>query len=680
MVGDLQPAAPLALHRLRSKGKKHYSRLAGRNRSFPERYLSVLERIANKAHLDILIASTRCRVEDRLEDFSLKALQHVDSGISRPLGKTVGEIESMLNEDNEGSEFEISCGMDTEIDIEEGLEELREQVFELTRSLPETQVVGDDSQETTIPVVRLTNHFLESRLIGPLQTFLSAGSESLRRLAFGVKDLVNLTRFNLQNIDTETPDMKAATQDILINALESARREAESVEDFKKSFREEMNILLANAFESLAPARIEKSADELKETLREYTGHRVLTKFGGWRDALARNLEKRITRILYSRSEGLILSNKRKAQKAQVTGSSPVLDLVQAVSPDGKVLKNLPQFYINLFNSRSSIGTEFYVERKADELRMERALARYGEGYTGGVLVLGERNAGKTVFCKHTIKKMFPDGNVHHIFPPKAGYAGVEDLARVVEQVTGVGGNMQGIAATLPRGTVLVFHDLELWFERRRDGLAALGVLAQLLDDFSDKILFVFNTNPHSFALINNLEPMEKKFLSIVQLSPFSTEELKDLILRRHKSSGLRFRWNRKTESRLSEFRMAELFDSYFNYSEGNPGVALNAWLSNIQRASGSVLDIEAPAIPNLSALRNLDEDWLVFLAHCALHKRLTADRLERITDLKEAEFDTMLRQMRNSGLIDEQGRGVFAINRFLEPFLIQVLGEKQLL
>jgi hypothetical protein len=200
------------------------------------------------------------------------------------------------------------------------------------------------------------------------------------------------------------------------------------------------------------------------------------------------------------------------------------------------------------------------------------------------------------------------------------------------------------------------------------------------MDDFSDKILFVFNTNPHSFALINNLEPMEKKFLSIVQLSPFNTEELKDLILRRHKSSGLDFRWNRKTEGRLSDFRMAELFDSYFNYSEGNPGVALNAWLGNISRASGSVLDIVVPAIPNLSALRNLDEDWLVFLAHCALHKRLTAAKLERITDLEEAEFDTMLRQMRNSGLIDEQGRGVFAINRFLEPFLIQVLGEKQLL
>ena len=680
MVGYLQPAIPLMLHGLRGKGKKYYSKLAAQNRSFPERYLAVLERTTNKAHLDILIASTQCRVEDRMEDFSLNAMQQVDSGISRPLGKTMDEIESMLNEAAEETEFELACRMDTEIDIEEGLEELREQVFELTRSLPETLLVGDDTEEASIPVMRLTRHLLESRLIGPLQTFLSAGSESMRRLAFGVKDFVNLTRFNLQNIDAETPDRKGAARDILNNALDSVRREAKSVDDFKKSFREEMGVLLANAFESLGPARIEKSAGELTETLRGYTGHRVLSTFGRWRNVLARNLERRITRILYSRSEGLIISNKRKAEKAQVTGSSPILDLVQAVSPDGKVLKSLPQFYINLFNSRSSIGTEFYVERKADQLRMERAVARYGEGYRGGILVLGERNAGKTVFCKHTVKRIYPDGNVHHIFPPKAGSDRVEDLARVVEQVTDVGGNMQGIAATLPHGTVLVFHDLELWFERRRDGLAALGVLAQLLDDFSDKILFVLNTNPHSFALMNNLVPMEKKFLSIVQLSPFSTEELKDLVLRRHKSSGLHFRWNRKTEGRLSEFRMAELFDSYFNYSEGNPGVGLNAWLSNINRASGSILDIGVPDIPNLSALQNLDEDWLVVLAHCALHKRLTADRLERITDIKEAEFDTMLHQMRNSGLVDDLGRGVFAINRFLEPFLIRVLGEKQLL
>jgi len=70
----------------------------------------------------------------------------------------------------------------------------------------------------------------------------------------------------------------------------------------------------------------------------------------------------------------------------------------------------------------------------------------------------------------------------------------------------------------------------------------------------------------------------------------------------------------------------------------------------------------------------------MVFLAHFALHKRLSTPRLERITGLDEPEFDKMLRQMRHGGLIEESGRGIFAMNRHLEPLLIKVLSEKQLL
>ena len=152
------------------------------------------------------------------------------------------------------------------------------------------------------------------------------------------------------------------------------------------------------------------------------------------------------------------------------------------------------------------------------------------------------------------------------------------------------------------------------------------------------------------------------------------------MILSRHNSSGLHYRWNGKDERRLSKFNRAELFDSYFTFSEGNPGVVLNAWLNNIQRVSGSIMDVRIPKMPALSPLRNLDDDWLVLLTHFALHKRLSAARLERITGLKEFEFDRMLRQMRHGGLIEEQGRGIFAINRYLEPLLIKVLSEKQLL
>ncbi len=680
LVGHLQRASTLRLHFVRRKGKKHYRALALQNKGFPERFLSLAERNANKAYLDVLVAATRCRVEDRMQDFSLKVTQQVDARITHPLGETITGIESTLNSDSKSEDFDLTCEMDATVDLEEGLEEVREQVIELSRALPETLLVGNDKEETEIHVARLANHLMESRLIGPLQASLASGTESLRTLAFGIRDLVNLTRFNLQNIDAQDPDKWNSEKKILNNALENIRHEAESVQNFKKLFHEEMDELLTNAFESLAPEIIEKSSAELSETLREYTGQKVISTFGHWRDVLAGKIEQRTIRLLYSKSQELIQTRKLRSKKPQSAGSWPVLDLVQAVSPDHRILQKLPQFYINLFSSRSSIGTEFYIKRDEDEQQMESAVTRYREGFRGGILVLGERNSGKTVFCKHAVARHFPNGNVFHIFPPKTGAASVDDLARRVQQTTGYSGSLPQIVSTLAYEAVLVFHDLELWFERRRDGFQVIQALEQLMDVFSDRVLFIFNTNPHSFALINSLEPMHKRLISIVHLTPFSTEEIKDLIMGRHNSSGLHFRWNGKEERKLSKYKKARLFDSYFNFTDGNPGVVLNAWLNNIQRVSGSTLDVRMPEMPELSPLRDLDDDWLVLLAHFALHKRMSAARLERITGLEEFEFDKMLRQMRHGGLIEEQGRGIFAINRYLEPLLIKVLREKQLL
>ena len=604
----------------------------------------------------------------------------MDARITHPLGETISGIESRLNGDSKGEDFELACEIDATVDLEEGLDEVREQIIELSRALPETLLVGDDTEETEIHVARLANHLLESRLIGPLQASLASGTESLRSLVFGARDLINLTRFNLQNIEAEGSEKWTAEKEILSDALENIRHEAESVQSFKKSLHEEMDELLANAFEPLGPESIERSSAEISETLREYTGQKVISTFGRWRDALAGKMEQRTIRFLYSKSQELIRARKLRSKKSQSAGNSPVLDLVQAVSPDRKILQKLPQFYINLFSSRSSIGTEFYIKRNDDEQQMESAVTRYREGYRGGILVLGERNSGKTVFCKHAVARHFPNGNVYHIFPLKTGAASVDDLTRIVQQTTGYSGSLPQIVSTLAHEAVLVFHDLELWFERRRDGFQVIQALEQLMDVFSDKILFVFNTNPHSFALINSLEPMHKRFVSIIHLTPFSAEEIKELILSRHYSSGWHFRLNGKEERKLSKYRKAKLFDAYFNFSEGNPGVVLNAWLNNIQRVSGNTLDTCMPEMPELSPLRDLDDDWLVLLAHFALHKRMSAARLERITGLEESQFDKMLRQMRHGGLIEEQGRGIFAINRYLEPMLIKVLSEKQLI
>ncbi|MEJ2109245.1 MAG: hypothetical protein P8Z37_04900, partial [Acidobacteriota bacterium] len=241
-----------------SKSPKYYSELAARNREFHDWWTTTLTRSTNKISLDILIVALRFRTEDRLEDFQLRTLLRVDTGITNVVRKLHADLQT-LDPENVSSAEQIQCEIDTSLTIDEGVEQLRERLLELSRALPEELTIGDaDTREIKIPVARLANRILESRLIAPLQEFLADENDSLRSTGFRINDLVNLTRFNLKNIDTEKSDSRQVTVDILNKTIDSVSLELESVENFKSSLEQEIATLLADAFDPLSPEKIEK--------------------------------------------------------------------------------------------------------------------------------------------------------------------------------------------------------------------------------------------------------------------------------------------------------------------------------------------------------------------------------------------------------------------------------------
>ncbi len=147
----------------------------------------------------------------------------------------------------------------------------------------------------------------------------------------------------------------------------------------------------------------------------------------------------------------------------------------------------------------------------------------------------------------------------------------------------------------VPQGTVLIIHDLELWWERSVEGWEVVRLVIDMINDYSQKIMFVVNMNPYAFELMNKLVNLQDVFISVIPLMPFDSKEIQEIILRRHHSSGMEFVLNKREEDDLSEIRMASLFNKYFNYSEGNPGTALKSWLVNIVRVSEKRIYIHPP-------------------------------------------------------------------------------------
>ncbi|MBS0001430.1 MAG: hypothetical protein KFF73_20760, partial [Cyclobacteriaceae bacterium] len=332
-----------------------------------------------------------------------------------------------------------------------------------------------------------------------------------------------------------------------------------------------------------------------------------------------------------------------------------------------------PPFYVSLFNGKSSIGEDFWIERKEEEMKFKRALERYQKGHRGGIMFLGERNMGKTAFCKYLSQVYLKNQPVYSIFPPLSGSILENDFSDILSKATQQQGDVFQAVNQLKENSVIIVNDLELFWERSKEGLCIIKLIEKLIDEFSHKLMVIVNLNPYAYKVINQLTNLGEHFIEIISLKPFDAEELKELIMRRHRSSGLSFRFN-KNIGQVNEIRMAQFFNACFNYSEGNPGTALFSWLANIKKVNADNLVIEKPEYPSLSGLKSLNEEWLMLLGQFIIHKRMDQAKIIRITGWDVKETVEIILAMSRSGIIMEKVSGLYMIDPYMHPFVVKVL------
>jgi hypothetical protein len=147
--------------------------------------------------------------------------------------------------------------------------------------------------------------------------------------------------------------------------------------------------------------------------------------------------------------------------------------------------------------------------------------------------------------------------------------------------------------------------------------------------------------------------------------------------MRRQKSSGLTLGYAGKSGKKLTQLQLSILFNAYFNFSGGIPGVAMNTWKANIVSADSESITIKKPTQPNVDILRNLDPDWLVIIALFIQHKNMDINKLTRITGYDQFVVERWINNLFNAGIIVKKGVNTYRLGRNIEPFLVNVCVEK---
>ncbi len=367
--------------------------------------------------------------------------------------------------------------------------------------------------------------------------------------------------------------------------------------------------------------------------------------------------------LLYRRSHGVLLAMKLRTVSERAAAHSELRSLVRAVTPSPEVLATVPPFYQQLFLARGAPGGPFRVKRgNRDETLLS------GPGL---LVVAGEPGSGKTSRIQHLAATLSPPTLVW-AQQPEGGATSVREMDRAL-----VHGSRWNTSSELLRqvvdGSLVVVDDLELWWERREGGLAAVEHLLGLIDEHGHRLRFIVGINEHAYAALDRLLPLTASASSVLRCDPFDAEELHHAIMRRHRSTGLRFELGGRGEESLGEWDLARLFSAHFDQSSGNVAAALRGWLAHIAAfdEGRQTLTIRRPRVQDWSLLDELDGDAKTLLVQLILHREASRARLARVMRQADRALDATIRGLVGAGVLTCHHSRGYAINPYLRHAII---------
>jgi len=530
----------------------------------------------------------------------------------------------------------------------------------------------------------VVNFLMQNELVSPLVEYTEQQKAALDKASQAAQDVIRVISFSVNNLEadatTEGVDLWEPILKSIDDEVDRLRRENDSLHQSltkqEDVFKEKVNKLLSK----LDAFTVVKLAVDLDYLLRTQQKTEAINRFSRFTRGINEQFQNIITKLYYRRSVGLLAAEKFSNQpKESLARTEDIIRLIEISTPLVAVLEKLPYYYKQLFLKDHSVDRDLWLVRKRDLIETKDVLADYQALNSGAILITGEPGSGKTFYSDFVAYKYANNNKVYHVNPPAAGSIEVKLFIQTLQKSLHFYGDIELAFNGLEKEAVIIFNDIELWWERSEHGMRVIDEIASIIDRFGNRCLMIFNMNKYSFDLVNSIKRIDDSFIRIMNIQPFNAEELKEVISKRHQTSRLKFILEGTEEDAFSKFRKAKLFNQYFNISQGNVGVALQSWISNIRQVIDGQIEIRWPEQPNEEVLHHLEKGRLVILLQFLLHRRLNRERLQRIMQEDPTQLDKELQVLVRSGILVEENQ-VLSLNRYLRAVLINAFVEDSLI
>jgi amino acid transporter len=534
-----------------------------------------------------------------------------------------------------------------------------------------------DAKSIKISVSRLLDYLLQNEITDNLQEIIGKYAIEIGEMHEKFQDKMRYFGFLMEAGNEE----KAKLSEEIAKELVELNDYEAKIRKLNSRFLLQLEERVTATEELLSVSKFIKTALNIKEYVKEQESKKRRFTIKQSIKTIQSNFKKIADQYWYRQSKATILAAKmRKQLNQKETQINDFIHIYNQVKAREEILEKLPYYYKQLFINKNHFVFDLWQGRQKELVEAESTINEMRVAKNGALLILGNYNSGKSFFSQYIAQKFCKSNNVFMINPPYEGSVSedvfIESLQRSFENE----GSIEKLFGELPADAVIIFDELELWWEKHPKGFVLIDRIIDIIYKYSQEYLFIVNANTYSFNLINRIQKIQRYFLNSIECGPINAENLEKIILRRHNSSGLKLKLRKNHHPNSLPLSTPRFFAAMFNYSKGNIGVSLQSWLANIYDFDGKSISVTVPKTINTEAFDKLEDEWYLLLLQFILHKRMTIEKLQKIQLENKEEIFQKIMVLKRARLIEESKTNVYNINPYMYPHIIQKLVEKEMI
>ncbi len=364
------------------------------------------------------------------------------------------------------------------------------------------------------------------------------------------------------------------------------------------------------------------------------------------------------------------------------------------VSGDARVM-NLPFVYRRLFVNEPLKDATFFLPRKSEFDKLDKAFINWKNDAFAPVLIYGEKGSGISSFVHMFVKEKIRQSPVVYSVLPVKRIQTEEDLLAML------GMSFRGQAFTRLQELyeftdeqepfVAYLDKLHLMFLRQPGGFNILKKFFEIISHTSKKVFWICTCGMYASLYLDKSVGLYDYFPVLIQMKNLSRDEVRKMIMMRHKASGyeLLFKpsandiaergFQKKNPDEKQEFLMEKYFSALNRFSQSNIAFAMNLWLRSAEKPQENRIELNSLDTLDFSFIFNLPTEVIFGLHALIMHEKLDVFQLSQVLSISRRQAYLLLMRLADRGIVKEE-KGQYTIHQLLYRQTILLLKDKNLI